>query len=232
MPAMARDMLGSRCDANRDQWVRGNGTRFAGKQIRCQKIRNSDFWRVRADLTAPPNMTFRQIASALKVSVATAHKLHKSGMPTDSIEAAQEWVRERAKAAPPASDTATLAAKRGRKLDLECRLLALKIERESLNTEFLEVGEVLQSVRRFLALSRLSLKLRADAAVERLAGESNPAKVSAILADVHGGAWLEATIGMHRQCRDDRMGGAIAATIKSEFTLITDATLAELGRVS
>ena len=175
-------------------------------------------------------MTFRQIASNLKVSVATAHKLHRLGMPTDSIEAAQEWVRERAKTkVTPASDTGTLAAKRGRKLDLECALLALRIERESLNTEFLEVGEVLQSVRRFLALSRLSLKLRADAAVERLAGESNPAKVSAILADVHGRAWLEATIGMHRQCRDDRMGAAIAATIRSEFCLLTEEKIEALG---
>ena len=232
MPAMARDMLGSRCDANRDHWVRGIGTRFAGKQIRCQKIRNPDFWRVRADLTAPPNMTFRQIASALKVSVATAHKLHKSGMPTDSAEAAQEWVRERAKTAPAASDTTSLAAKRGRKLDLECQLLALRIERESSNAEFLEVTEAIASIRLFLTLSLISLKTRSDAAVERLAGETDFVRVATILGDIHSGAWLEATSTMMRRCRQDRMAAAIAATIKAEFTLITDETLAELGRVS
>lgn len=175
-------------------------------------------------------MTIRAIAAALKVSTSTAHKFSRGGMPTDSIEAAQEWVRERAKTkiAPP-SDTASLAAKRGRKLDLECQLLALRIERESSNTEFLEVGEVLQSVRRFLVLSHLSLKMRADAAVERLAGEADPVKVSAILGEIHGGAWLEATIGMHRQCRDDRMGAAIAATIRSEFCLLDQEKIEALG---
>ncbi len=175
-------------------------------------------------------MTIRAIASALKVSTSTAHKFTRAGMPTDSAEAAQEWVRERAKTkVTPASDTASLAAKRGRKLDLECQLLALRIERESSNTEFLEVNEVLQSVRRFLVLSHLSLKMRADAAVERLAGESDPMKIAATLGEIHGGAWLEATIGMHRQCRDDRMGAAIAATIRSEFCLLTEGKIKALG---
>ena len=174
-------------------------------------------------------MSFRQIAAALKISTSTAHKLSRSGMPTNSIEAAQEWIRSRAKTTLTASDTATLAAKRGRKLDLECQLLALRIERESSNSEFLEVGEVLESVRRFLVLSHLSLKLRADAAVERLAGESDPVKVSATLGEIHGRAWLEATIGMHRQCRDDRMGAAIAATIRSEFCLLTEEKIEALG---
>jgi hypothetical protein len=176
-------------------------------------------------------MTIRSIASALKVSPSTAHKFTRAGMPTDTIEAAQAWVRERAKTrVTPVSDTASLAAKRGRKLDLECTLLALRIERESSNTEFLEVGEALQSVRRFLVLSHLSLKMRADAAVERLAGEADPAKIAAILGEIHGGAWLEATIGMHRQCRDDRMGAAIAATIRSEFCLLDEAKIEALGK--
>jgi hypothetical protein len=175
-------------------------------------------------------MTIRALATALKVSPSTAHKFSRAGMPLDSIEAAQAWVRERAKVkiAPP-SDTSSLAAKRGRKLDLECQLLALRIERESSNAEFLEVGEVLQSVRRFLVLSHLSLKMRSDAAVERLAGASDPVKIAATLGEIHGGAWLEAVIGMHRQCRDDRMGAAIAATIRSEFVLLTEEKISQLG---
>jgi len=177
-------------------------------------------------------MTFRQIASALKVSVATAHKLHKSGMPTDSAEAAQAWIKDRAKTAPAASDTATLAAKRGRKLDLECQLLALRIERESSNAEFLEVTEAIASIRLFLTLSLIGLKTRSDAAVERLAGETDFVRVATILGDIHSGAWLEAASTMMRRCRQDRMAAAIAATIKAEFTLITDETLSELGRVS
>jgi hypothetical protein len=176
-------------------------------------------------------MTIRALAAALKVSPSTCHKFSRAGMPTDSAEAAQEWVRERARAkVAPVSDSASLAAKRGRKLDLECQLLALRIERESSNAEFLEVNEVLQSVRRFLVLSHLSLKMRADAAVERLAGESDPVKIAAILGEIHGGAWLEATIGMHRQCRDDRMGAAIAATIRSEFCLLDEERIRALGK--
>lgn len=175
-------------------------------------------------------MTIRQLAAALEVSTSTAHKLTKAGCPTTSIEAARAWLKERAKTrVTPTSDTASLTAKRGRKLDLECQLLALRIERESSNAEFLEVGEVLQSVRRFLVLSHLSLKMRSDAAVERLAGVDDPVEVTAILGEIHGGAWLEATIGMHRQCRDDRMGAAIAATIQSEFCLLTEEKIRALG---
>ena len=146
-------------------------------------------------------------------------------MPTDSIEAAQAWVRDRAKSAPAASDTSTLAAKRGRKLDLECQLLALRIERESSNAEFLEVTEALASIRLFLTLSLIALKTRSDAAVEQLAGETNTARVAGILSDIHSGAWLQATTTMLRRCRQDRMAAAIAATIKGEFCLITDEIL-------
>jgi hypothetical protein len=170
-------------------------------------------------------MTFRQIAAALKISASTAHKLAKSGMPTDSIEAAQEWIKDRAKTAPTASDTSTLAAKRGRKLDLECQLLALRIERESSNAEFLEVTEALASIKLFLTLSLIGLKTRSDAATEQLAGETSTARVAGILSDIHSEAWLKATTGMLRRCRQDRMAAAIAATIKNEFCLITDEIL-------
>ena len=170
-------------------------------------------------------MTFREIAAALKISTSTAHKLSRTGMPTDTIEAAQAWIRDRAKAAPAASDTGTLAAKRGRKLDLECQLLALRIERESSNAEFLEVGEALASIRLFLTLSLITLKTRGDAAVEQLAGETNTARVAGILSDIHNEAWLQATTAMLRRCRQDRMAAAIAATVKSEFALITDEIL-------
>ena len=146
-------------------------------------------------------------------------------MPTDSIEAAQAWIRDRAKTAPAASDTATLAAKRGRKLDLECQLLALRIERESSNAEFLEVGEALGSIRLFLTLSLIALKTRSDASTERLAGETDFVRVAAILGDIHSEAWLQATTTMLRRCRQDRMAAAIAATIKTEFCLITDEIL-------
>ena len=176
-------------------------------------------------MTAPPNMSFRQIAAALKISTSTAHKLSRSGMPTDSIEAAQAWIRDRAKTAPTASNTSTLAAKRGRKLDLECQLLALRIERESSTAEFLEVTEALASIRLFLTLSLIALKARSDAAVEQLAGETSTARVAGILSDIHSEAWLAATTTMLRRCRQDRMAAAIGATIKTEFCLITDEIL-------
>jgi hypothetical protein len=176
-------------------------------------------------------MTIRQIATGIKVSPSTCHKFSRAGMPVDSIEAAKAWIKERAKAAPaPSTDTTNLTAKRGRKLDLECQLLSLRIERESSNAEFLEVGEALRSIRLFMVLLLLSLKMRGDAAVERLTGETNPAKVSGILQDIHGSAWLEGALGMHFQCREDRMGAAIAATIRSEFVKIDDEKIWQLGQ--
>ena len=178
-----------------------------------------------AALTPPPNMSFRQIAAALKISVSTAHKLSRSGMPTDSIEAAQAWIRDRAKSVPTASDTATLAAKRGRKLDLECQLLALRLERESSNAEFLPVPEVIEGVANFMRFAHLAMRMRCDLFADRLAACATPQEAVKALREFADESWATGAVGMAAQTQSTRMGRAIADLILERFPKASDAHL-------
>ena len=171
-------------------------------------------------------MTIRTLAQGLGVSTSTAHKFTKLGCPLDDLEAAKGWVRDRAQSAPPPNASATLTEQRRQKLILECQLLAIKIEREAANTEFLPVSEVLAAVRSFMKFAHINLKLRSDAATENIAAEGNPQKVARMLKALTSEGWAAGAAGMAAQCQNSRMSGAIADTIKSEFCGITDEMIA------
>ena len=143
-------------------------------------------------------------------------------MPTDSIKAAQEWVRSRAKTSPAASDTATLAAKRGRKLDLECQLLALRIERESSNAEFLPVPEVLESVAIFMRFAHLALRARCDTLAETIAACTTPTETIRHLRTLCDEGWATSAVATAAQTQSTRMGRAIADLILERFPKATD----------
>jgi hypothetical protein len=171
-------------------------------------------------------MTIRAIAAALKVSTSTAHKFSRAGCPTDSAEAAQAWVRERAKVkiAPP-SDTASLAAKRGRKLDLECQLLAIRVEREASNAEFLPVPEVLEAVATFMRFAHLALRARCDTFAEAITACTTPNETIRHLRTLTDEGWATGAVGMAAQTKSTRMGRAIADLIFERFPMATDAHL-------
>ena len=177
-------------------------------------------------------MSIRKIAQALGVAPSTCHKFSKLGCPMDSIEAAKNWVRDRAQSAPPpnASATSTLTEQRRQKLILECQLLAIKIEREAANTEFLPVAEVLAAVRSFMKFAHINLKLRTDACTENIAAEGNPQKVAKLLKALTSEGWASGAAGMAAQCQNSRMSAAIADTIKTEFSGITDEMIGEWVR--
>lgn len=142
----------------------------------------------------------------------------------DSIEAAKNWVRDRAQQAPPpnASATANLTEMRRQKLILECQLLSVRLEREQQNTEYLAVSEVLAAVRSFMKFAHINLKLRSDAATENIAAEGNPQKVARMLKALTSEGWASGAAGMAAQCQNSRMSAAIADVIKTEFCGITD----------
>jgi hypothetical protein len=177
-------------------------------------------------------MSIRKIAQALGVAPSTCHKFSKLGCPIDSIEAAKAWVRDRAQSAPPPSSsaTSTLTEQRRQKLILECQLLAIKIEREAANTEFLPVAEVLQAVRAFMKFAHINLKMRSDAGAEGIAAETSPQKVARMLKALASEGWASGAAGMAAQCQNSRMSAAIADTIKTEFCGITDEMVAEWVR--
>ena len=172
-------------------------------------------------------MSIRQIAQALGVAPSTCHKFGKLGCPMDSIEAAKAWVRDRAQQAPPpnASATATLTEQRRQKLILECQLLAIKIEREAANTEFLPVTEVLQAVRVFMRFAHLALRMRCDTFAERIAAESSPVGVIKLLRTLADEGWATGAAAMAAQAQSSRMAAAIAQTIQTEFVGIDDAQI-------
>ena len=147
----------------------------------------------------------------------------------DSIEAAKNWVRDRAQSAPPpnASATANLTEMRRQKLILECQLLSVRLEREQQNTEFLPVAEVLAAVRSFMKFAHINLKLRTDACTENIAAEGNPQKVAKLLKALTSEGWASGAAGMAVQCQNSRMSAAIADVIQTEFCGITDEMVAE-----
>ena len=150
----------------------------------------------------------------------------------DSIEGAKNWVRDRAQSAPAPSPSATanLTEQRRQKLILECQLLAIKIEREAANTEFLPVSEVLAAVRAFMKFAHINLKLRTDACTENIAAETSPQKVAKLLKALTSEGWASGAAGMAAQCQNSRMSAAIADVIKTEFCGITDEMIGEWVR--
>jgi hypothetical protein len=168
-------------------------------------------------------MSIRELSKGLGVAVATAHKFSKAGCPVDSIENAREWVRARAASrAPELSAAATLTEKRGRKLDLECQLLAIRVEREASNAEFLPVPEVLEAVASFMRFCHLALRARCDTFAETIAACTTPNETIRHLRTLCDEGWATGAVGMAAQTKSTRMGRAIADLIFERFPMATD----------
>jgi hypothetical protein len=174
----------------------------------------------------PRTMSTREISKGLGVAVSTAHKFIKAGCPVNSIEAAREWVKARAhQPPPPPSETASLTEARRRKLELECQLLAIKVEREAANAEFLPVPEVLEAVRVFLRFAHLALRMRCETFAERAAAAQTPQQAISILRTLTDEGWATGAIAAAAQTPASRMKRAIADLILEQFPKATDADL-------
>ena len=147
------------------------------------------------------------------------------GMPFSSEQAARQWIEARSKDNPQALAASTLAEQRRQKLILECQLLAIKIEREAANTEFLPVSEVLQAVRVFMRFAHLALRMRCDTFAERIAAESSPVGVIKLLRTLTDEGWATGAAAMAAQAQSSRMAAAIAQTIQTEFVGVDDAQI-------
>jgi hypothetical protein len=171
-------------------------------------------------------MTIRELSKGLGVAVSTGHKFSKAGCPTHDLEAAREWVRNRAKQAPPPpSETASLTEARRRKIELEIQLLAIRIEREAANSEFLPVAETLEAVRVFMRFAHLALRMRCETFAERVAAAQTPAQAIPILRTLCDEGWCTAAVSMAAQTPASRMKRAIADLILEQFPKATDADL-------
>lgn len=175
-------------------------------------------------------MTHLELSKKLNCSKSNVQRMVSLGMPCSSEQAARQWIEARSKDIPQAQAASTLAEQRRQKLILECQLLAIKIEREAANTEFLPVAEVLAAVRSFMKFAHINLKLRSDACTENIAAEGNPQKVARMLKALTSEGWASGAAGMAAQCQNSRMTAAIADTIKTEFCGITDAMIGEWVR--
>jgi hypothetical protein len=171
-------------------------------------------------------MTHLELSKKLNTSKSNIQRMASLGMPCSSEQAARQWIEARSKDIPQAQAASTLTEQRRQKLILECQLLAIKIEREAANTEFLPVSEVLQAVRVFMRFAHINLKLRTDAATENIAAEGNPQRVAKLLKALASEGWASGAAGMAAQCQNSRMSAAIADVIKTEFCGITDEMIA------
>jgi len=168
-------------------------------------------------------MTIRELASALSISTSTCHKFVKAGMPTDDIAAARLWVKARARQRVKESAADSLSDMRKRKLELECQLLALRVEREADNSEFLPVNEVLGAVAIFLRFSHIGLRQRAEQRAENLAACQTPLEAVRIVLEIVDSSWLKSVVEMSRQVSPGRMTRAIAELASERFPLLTEA---------
>ena len=143
-----------------------------------------------------------------------------------SLEEAKTWLKARAANSQASGGSpTTLTEKRGRKLDLECALLAIRLERESSNSEFLPVPEVLEAVAIFMRFAHLALRARCDTFAETIAACTTPNETIRYLRTLCDEGWATGAVAMAGQTKTTRMGRAIADLIHERFPKSTDANL-------
>ena len=144
-----------------------------------------------------------------------------------SIEEARTWLKARAanSQASGGSPAATLTEKRGRKLDLECALLAIRVDREASNAEFLPVPEVIEGVANFMRFAHIALRMRCDLFADRLAACTTPQEAVKALREFADESWATGAVAMAGQTQSTRMGRAIGTLILERFPKSTDANL-------
>ena len=170
-------------------------------------------------------MTHLELSKKLNTSKSNIQRMASLGMPCSSEQAARQWIEARSKDIPQAQAASTLTEQRRQKLILECQLLAIKIEREAANTEFLPVSEVLAAVRVFMRFAHLALRMRCDTLTERITAESSPVGVIKLLRTLTDEGWATGAAAMAAQAQSSRMAAAIAQTIQTEFVGVDDAQI-------
>ena len=166
-------------------------------------------------------MTQNELGKKLNTSKSNVQRMASLGMPTDSEQAARQWIEQRSRENPQAVAASTLAEQRREKIRLECALLALRLQREQENTELLPTKECLDAIRTFCRLALISLKQRIDASAERVAACTTPQAVHKELSEHITESWITSAIGMSLQIKNDRITRMSHEMIVSEFTKIT-----------
>ena len=143
-----------------------------------------------------------------------------------SLEEAKTWLKTRAAHSQSfGGSPTTLTEKRGRKLDLECALLAIRVEREASNAEFLPVPEVIEGVANFMRFAHLAMRMRCDLFADRLAACATPQEAVKALREFADESWAISAVAMAAQTQRTRMGRAIADLILERFSKVNDQTL-------
>ena len=176
-------------------------------------------------------MTHLELSRKLNTSKSNIQRMASLGMPTTSEAAAREWIEQRSRENPQAVAASTLAEQRREKLQLECALLSLRLQREQENSELLPTAECLAAIRTFCRLSLISLKQRIDASAERVAACTTPQAVHKELSELITESWITSAIGMSLQVKNDRITRMAHEMIQSEFVKISPAMI-EGWRVS
>ena len=170
-------------------------------------------------------MSHNEIAKGLKISRSYFSRLAREGCPTSSIKAARDWIAARTAAIGKAPAPQTLNDARMKKLLLECSILQIRLERESSNSEFLPVPEVLEAVAIFMRFAHLALRARCDTFAETIAACTTPNETIRHLRTLCDEGWATGAVAMAGQTKSTRMGRAIADLILERFSKASDQTL-------
>ena len=170
-------------------------------------------------------MTQNELSKKLNTSKSNIQRMASLGMPTDSEQAARQWIEQRSRENPQAVAASTLAEQRREKIRLECALLSLRLQREQDDSELLPTTECLAAIRTFCRLSLISLKQRIDSSAERVAACTTPNQVHRQLEELVTESWITSAIGMSIQIKNDRISRMTHEMIVSEFVKITPAMI-------
>ncbi len=171
----------------------------------------------------PPKPTHDTIAKNLGVSRSYASRLIREGMPDNDTEAAKRWIEKRAAETGATTSSSTLADQRREKLRLECCLLALRLQRESDNVQYLPAASVTDCVRTFSRLALIAMRYRAEEHAEALAATTTPNQAVKITRNLLLESWLTGICGMLGQLQlDGRLVAAVKTLVREEFAGIDD----------
>ena len=117
-------------------------------------------------------ITHADLANGIGVSRSYISRLSRLGMPTDSAQAAQAWIRKRSKEIGTDSGSQkSLTDARREKIRLECEILTLRLERERDSVELVPVSGIEKFMRYFMSYMAVATTSQSEHIVNECVGK-------------------------------------------------------------
>jgi hypothetical protein len=117
-------------------------------------------------------LTHSELANALGVSRSYVSRLSRLGMPCDSVQATQAWIKKRSKEiGTDSSSQKSLTDARREKIRLECEILTLRLERERDSVELVPVSEIQKFMSYFVSFMAVATTSQSEHVMNECVGK-------------------------------------------------------------